>query len=289
MDWLPWSSKKYDKAIRDILPFAVSDEELSALSKEQKKEFLEKYKPNKFRNPLGETSLPEVREPLFGNKVDFSIKNRFHGAPDSALLSAGIDPLKAKHWMYGTSGIDPDAISRLGVSRKLPLNVDGYGVIPMKFKDTPPRVHGPETIKVLDKYLGHARHSYDLGETHDLAGQLSNVDGAVDDYFKAHANMPSGSKQMLGDLVDAVKKEDALFGAEMKDVMRRNGMQSLAAKGGVKGGIGALGKGMKTLFSKNKKLAPIGVVAEAITKGASFRGKESWLQAAVKANADLDK
>lgn len=82
---------------------------------------------------------------------------------------------------------------------------------------------------------------------------------------------------------------DALFDAAMKDVMRRNGMQSLAAKGGVKGGIGALGKGMKTLFSKNKKLAPIGVVAEALTKGASFRGKESWLQAAVKANTDLRK
>lgn len=335
MDWLPWSSKKYDNAIREALPFDVSDDELKSLSADQKKTFLEKYKPNKFRDPLGNTNVPNLDETAYGRRVSFGEYKPFYRASDSALLRAGIDPLEARRWVHGVNGINPDVIKEMSVSRTFPLTVDSVGKMPIKFKDTP-RIHGPETIKVLDKHLGYARHLYDGGTLHDLAGSLVSSDVAVDDFLKTQKkNWPVGQKAMLFDLVDALKKEDDVFNTEMKDVMRRNGMQSLAdmraasqalgsaadaapggplgsarildaikgkgadglgalddsgaAKGGIKGGIRAVGKGIKNLFSKNKKLAPVGVVAEALTKGASFRGKESWLQAAVKANTDLRK
>lgn len=334
MDWLPWSSKKYDNAIREALPFDVSDDELKSLSADQKKTFLEKYKPNKFRDPLSKTVVPEVEEPRFGRKIDFSGYRPFYRASDSALLSAGIDPVEAKHWVHGVNGINPVSISNMGVSKKLPLTVDSVGKMPIKFKDAPPRIHGPELIKVLDKHLGYGRHLYDGGTLHDLAGSLVSSDVAVDDFLKTQKkNWPAGQKAMLFDLVDALKKEDDVFNTEMKDVMRRNGMQSLAdmraagqalgsaadaspggplgsarildaikgkgteslgvlgnsgaTKGGIKGGISAVGKGIKNLFSKNKKLAPVGAVAEALTKGASLSDVSTWRYAAIKANAML--
>lgn len=316
MDWLPWSSKKYDNAIREVLPFDVSDDELKSLSTDQKKTFLEKYKPNKFRNPLSKTVVPEVEAPRFG-RLDFSAYRPFHWTSDSALLSAGIDPVGAKHWVHGVNGIIPDVIKDMSLSRTFPLTVDGVGKMPIKFKDTPLRIHGPETIKVLDKYLGYARHEHDLGTLHGLADSLVNTDVDVDDFLKTQKqNWPSRMKSQLADLVDAAKKDYDVFDTDMKDVMRRNGMQSLAdmraagqalgsaadaAPGGplgsarildaIKGkgtdGLGAVGRGIKKLVSKNKKLAPVGAIASALTKGAAFAGEESWRQAAAKAHTDL--
>lgn len=316
MDWLPWSSKKYDNAIREALPFDVSDDELKSLSTDQKKTFLEKYKPNKFRDPLSKTVVPEVEAPRFG-RLDFSSYRPFYWTSDSELLRAGIDPVGAKHWVHGVNGIIPDVIKDMSLSRAFPLTVDGVGKMPIKFKAAPPLIPGPETIKVLDKYLGHARHEYTLAPTRGLAASLANADVDVDDFLKAQkGNWTPTMKRQLADFVDAAKKDYDVFDTELKDVMRRNGMQSLAdmraagqalgsaadaAPGGplgsarildaIKGkgteGLGAVGRGIKKLVSKNKKLAPVGAIASALTKGAAFAGKESWRQAAEKAHTDF--
>lgn len=345
MDWLPWSSKKYDKAIRDVLPVNVSDEDLSSLSKEQKKTFLERYKPNKFRGKGVTPDPTDQLADLYGMAertgsfdLDPSTRRaRFMGR----MWDAGIDPDKVKDWGYGNDAIRFPSDVR-GVSRATPLTVSSKGVMPIRTRFTKSPADGPAVKSVLNKYLGPLSEAVDTDDhflnmgvgwnntrARDLAGAVTNGALSADDALVMAGPHPE-MKSFTRDLIDASAKDYNDFDTEMRNVMKRNGMKSVADMraasalnnavadaaphnpltsarilsrvnggnqapglddigGAAKGGLGAIGRSIKKLVSKNKKLAPVGAIASALTKGASFRGKESWLQAAVKANTDLRK
>lgn len=345
MDWLPWSSKKYDKAIRDVLPVNVSDEDLSALSKDQKKTFLDRYTPNKFRgkgvtpDPTGQLSTLYGMAERAGS-FDLNPEDR-RARFMIRMWKAGIDPDKVKDWGYGNDAIQfPSGVR--GVSRSTPLTVNNKGVMPILPKKYTKYADGPAVKSVLNKYLGPLSESVNTNDhflnmgvrwsdvsARDIAGAVTNGAISADDALVMAGPHPE-MKSFTRDLIDASAKDYNDFDAEMKNVMKRNGMKSVADMrdasaannavagaapnnpltsarvlsrlnggnqssglddigGAAKGGLGAIGRSIKKLVSGNKKLAPVGAVASALTKGASLRGKESWLQAAVKADTDLRK
>lgn len=345
MDWLPWSSKKYDKAIRDVLPVNVSNDELSALSKEQKKSFLEKYRPNKFRRKGVTPDPTDQLSTLYGmaeraGSFDLDPEDR-RARFMIRMWKAGIDPDKLKDWGYGNDAIRFPSDVR-GVSRATPLTVNSKGVMPIRTRFTKSPADGPAVKSVLNKYLGPLSESVNTDDhflnmgvgwnntrARDLAGAVTNGALSADDALVMAGPHPE-MKSFTRDLIGASVKDYNDFDAEMRNVMKRKGMQSVADMraasalnnaaagaapnnpltsarilsrvsgsnqssglddigGAAKGGLGAIGRSIKNLVSKNKKLAPVGAVASALTKGASLGGKESWLRAAVKANTDLRK